>query len=590
MAGPSSSLKILRSRAGVWLRMFAFLAMALAGLSASSEDESKPLVRRAFDLHQRGQFAAALPLLRRAYAMQPEDYFVNLLLGIDSLRTGDAKTSLPFLRKASRLRPKEEYPLAYLGEAYARQTLFADAAAAYMKAVAVAPGSAESAIAFVDFALARFGDLSALLRSSTKGLAAEYRLRGLAIAQNDSSRESLLQRAADLDPDAPGIWSDLAQAAFDAADTGAATQDCRRALQVNANDLAAWIVEAQLAAQAGDWKRVNHRLNGVAQRSPQAFAEYLAKWPKQLQPPDAAVSGSAAKFFACVRDGNAACQFGHPQAAGMRAATLYQEQRWEQLTELPAPSAAQNRAWLKRGIAFTKLNDCGHAIPALERGLTGAPDVYGSFQLSRCYSQQAGRTAEQVQESPDSRASLHIMRGDIFLRLQAKPELAIAEYQQALKRDANDPAVLERLAEAQFSAGKSDDARATAQKALNIDPQRMGARRTLAKIAVQDRDYSTALPYLKELAARNPNDLAGRVELGKACAQTGSLEQAWRNLAPPLEHGYPDEKGTLHYLLGTVLKKMGRTEEAERAFAQATKLSDAFQQKSYRDQNPDAQP
>jgi tetratricopeptide (TPR) repeat protein len=236
------------------------------------------------------------------------------------------------------------------------------------------------------------------------------------------------------------------------------------------------------------------------------------------------------------------------------------------------------------------LNDCGHAIPALERGVAGAPDVYGLFELSRCYSQQAGRTAEQVQQSADNQDSLHIMRGDIFLRLQARPELAMAEYQQALKDEANDPAVLERLAEAQFGAGNSDAARATAQNALKIDPQRLGARRTLAKIAIQDRDYPTALPYLKELAARNPTDVAGRVELGKACAQTGASEEAWRNLAPALEHGYPDEKGTLHYLLGTVLKKMGRTEQAERAFAEATRLSDAFQQKSYRDQDPDAQP
>lgn len=590
MAGAPTSLNILRPRARVWLGIFAFIVIALAGLSSAAQDEFKPLVQRAFDLHQRGQFAEALPLLRRAYAMQPDDYFVNLLLGIDSLRTGEAKASVPFLRKAARLRPKEEYPLAYLGEAYARQELFAEAAVAYMKAVEVAPRSSESAIAFVDFALARFGQISALLRSSTRGLAAEYRLRALGLAQNDSSRVALLQRSADLDPNAPGIWSDLAQAAFDAADTSAATEDCRRALELNANDLAAWIVDAHLAAQAGDWKRVNQRLNGIAQRSPQMLANDVANWPKQLQLPDTGMSGSAPKFVACVRDGNAACQFGRPGTARMRPATLYQEQRWEQITEVPPPGAGQNQSWLRRGIAFTKLNDCEHAIPALERGVAGAADVYGFFQLSRCYSQQAGRAAEQVQESAANQNSLHIMRGDIFLRLQAKPELAMAEYQQALKGEANDPAVLERLAEAQFGAGKSDAARVTAENALKIDPQRIGAKRTLAKVAIQDRDYATALPYLKELAARAPSDVAGRVELGKACAQTGALQEALRNLGPALGHGYPDEKGALHYLLGTVLKRMGRAVEAERAFAEATKLSGAFQQKSYRDQNPDAQP
>jgi tetratricopeptide (TPR) repeat protein len=583
---PGSRVKLLRARTGASLRGVAWIAIVAAGLHASAQDQFKTLVQKAFELHQQGQFAAALPLLHRAYGLQPEDYFVNLLLGIDSLRTGDAKDSVSFLRKASRLRPKEEYPLAYLGEAYARQTLFAEAASAYLKAVEVAPGSSESSVAFVDFALSRFGELSALLRSSNRGLAAEYRLRALAVKTGDMSRVSLLQRAADLDASAPGIWSELAGAALEAGDMRGAAEDCRRALELNPHDLGAWIVDAQLAAQTADWKRVNERLNAVGRRSPHVLSQEVETWPRQLQPPENGVSGAAAKFFACVRNGQAPCQFVMASAASAGPDTLFEEQRWEQITKLPAAGVAEKEAWLRRGIAFAQLDDCEHAIPALERGVAGSsPDFYGLFQLSRCYSQQAGRTAEQVQQSAENQAALHVMRGDIFLRLQAKPELAIGEYEQALRENGNNPSVLERLAEAQFGAGKNDTARASAESALKIDPQRMGAKRTLARIAMQDRDYSTALPYLRELAARNPDDVTGQVELAKACAQNGALDEALQNLAPALQHGYPDEKGTLHYLLGTVLKKMGRTSEAERAFAEATQLSDAFQHKSYRDQD-----
>ena len=219
-----------------------------------------------------------------------------------------------------------------------------------------------------------------------------------------------------------------------------------------------------------------------------------------------------------------------------------------------------------------------------------SPDLYAMFQLSWCYSQQAGRTAQLVQQTPENEASIHVMRGDILLRLQAKPDLAMREYEQALDLHPRDPSTLERLAEAQFGAGMTDVARTNAKAALQIDPQRTGAKRTLAKVAIQDRDYTTALPYLKELAARSPNDMAGRVELGKAYAQTGALEEARQSLALALERGFPDEKGTLHYLLGTVLKKLGRHADAEQAFAQATQLSEDFQHKSYRDQDRDAQP
>ena len=197
-------------------RILALIVVIGSRFTSAGDVDVKTLVQRAFEFHQKGQFTEALPLLHRAYDLAPEDYFVNLLLGIDSLRTGQTKTAVPFLKKASRLRPREEYPLAYLGEAYARQDLYGDAAEAYLKAVHVAPGSSESAVAFVDFALGRFASMSEFLRGSKKGLAAEYRLRALAQHENESSRLSLFQRAADLDPTAPGIWSDLAEVAFKA--------------------------------------------------------------------------------------------------------------------------------------------------------------------------------------------------------------------------------------------------------------------------------------------------------------------------------------------------------------------------------------
>src|SRR6185312_16105712 len=132
-----------------WIGILAALMLLGSPYGSAGEADAKTLLQQAFDFHQKGEFSEALPLLHRAYDLAPEDYFVNLLLGIDSLRTGQAKTAVPFLKKASRLRPKEEYPLAYLAEAYARQDLYGDAAEAYIQAAHIKPGSSESAVAFV---------------------------------------------------------------------------------------------------------------------------------------------------------------------------------------------------------------------------------------------------------------------------------------------------------------------------------------------------------------------------------------------------------------------------------------------------------
>ncbi len=569
-----------------------FLCSLASLAQVAHEDELKALVQQAFALHEKGQFAQAIPLLERVYKLSPNDYFVNLLLGIDSLRTGYPKRAVPYLQRAARQRPKEDYPLSYLGEAYARQELYGLAAESHLRAIAVAPHSAEPSIAFVDFALSRFADLSTTLRSSVRGLAAEYRLRALATPESDPVHLSLLKRAADLDPSAPGIWSDLGRAEFVSGDISAARDDLTRALHDDPEDLSAKILDALVSARSGDWRLATTVLNAVASSSPEVLSSEAKRWPKDLLPPQQSSSGASSQFFACVREGKLSCTIARREnSSNSSADQLFRQQKWGQLVRRPAPSATEKRAWRQRGIAFAHIGECGRAITALERGIVEASsETYGMFLLSWCYSREAGRAAEQVQQSAENEAPLHLMRGDILLRLQAKANLAVDEYQRALQLSPGDPSILERLAEAQFGAGKTDAARENAQAALKVDPQRLGAKRTLAKIALQDRDYQTAVPLLRELAARNPNDVTGLVELGKACAQTGALQDARDYLAPALERGYPDEKGTLHYLLGTVLKKMGKNAEADQAFAKATELSQAFQQKSYRDQDPDAQP
>jgi len=180
------------------------------------------------------------------------------------------------------------------------------------------------------------------------------------------------------------------------------------------------------------------------------------------------------------------------------------------------------------------------------------------------------------------------MRGDIMLRLAANPTAAIAEYRAAMASRQSDPGLWERLAEAQMAAGEMDAAQQSAQAALRLDEHRHRAKQTLAHVALKQRDYVTALPYLRQLLTHDPQDLTTQVELGTACAKTGALEEAYRNLSVPLAQGYPDEKGSLHYLLGTVLRGMGRGQEAETAFTTARQLSESFQHSSHRES--DAQP
>ncbi len=228
---------------------------------------------------------------------------------------------------------------------------------------------------------------------------------------------------------------------------------------------------------------------------------------------------------------------------------------------------------------------CPEPIPALERRLAAErtlpnEHVETAYELSVCYAIEAGKVAALLQANDHDEATVHRLRGDVLLWLKQDALAAQTEYGKAIALRPGDPALLARLAEGQSAAGDTEAAKRSAQAALTIDPHRPEALRTLAFLAMNNRDYDQALPWLRQLAAESPNDRTVQVELGRALAQTGQNAEALHYLAPALAAGYPDEKGALHALEARVLRDLGRDDEAEKASAEARRLSDAFQARS----------
>lgn len=388
-----------------------------ANAQSTTDGTFQALLKQGFALHQRAQFVEAIPVLERARRLEPEDYFANLLLGIDLLRTGKPSEALPRLEFAARKNPGEEIPEEYLGETETRLGHFARAAEAYRQAVERGRGSEQSLEAWAEFSMERFRQIGESLRASDEGVATVRKLQAAA-----------------------------------------------------ANPGGSLVCSGSIAVLEG-------RLAGKPAGSPS--------------------------------------------------------------------QAALNTA----------------------------------YELSICYAVEAGKAAEQLQASGGDAAELHRLRGDVLLRLKSDPAGAEREYTQAIAQRAGDPALEERLAEAQLSAGEPDAARQSAEAALSIDPHRTAAQRTLASLAMSNRNYDQALPWLQQLATEAPSDLAVQVELSKALAQTDHAKEALQHLTPVLAAGYPDEKGALHSLEARLLRSLGRDAEAASAAAEARRLSDQFQNK-----------
>ncbi len=389
-----------------------------AGTGAASDKEAQfqALLKQGFGLHHQARFAEAIPVLERARTLQPQDYFANLLLGIDLLRTGRATEAIPRLELAAAVKTDEETPEDYLGEALAGLERYDQAAEAYRQAMHRGHNSEESLQAWAGFALERFRQIDEGLRASEAGVATVNRLQ---------------------------------------------------------------------------------------------------------------------------------------KAAAVPTSGLF----------------------------------CPQSIPSLERRLAGQGDTEAehmdvAYRLSICYALQAGVAAEQLLAHGKDEAALHRLRGDVLLRVKTDAPAAQEEYRKAIALRPGDPALLARLAEAQMTEGDAEGARQSAQAALAIDPHRREALRTLAFLAMNNRDYDQALPWLRQIVAESPGDRSAQVELGRALAQTGNSAEALQYLAPALAAGYPDEKGALHALEARVLRDLGRTEDAAAASAEAQRLSDTFQARS----------
>jgi tetratricopeptide (TPR) repeat protein len=559
-----------------------------------SADDFRSLLERGFAMHQREDYAGALPLLARAWKLEPHDYFANLLVGIDLLRTNRPADSIAYLQEAAHQRPEEDFPYEYLGEAQAHLRHYPEAAAAYERALAVAPASSQAIEGAVGFWVERFRELAAQLRATTKGLAAEHRLQARSHSFEDSARQAQLFRSASLDPAAPGIWSELALANLRAGNVTDAEANTTRALERDPADHSGLEARAILAAMRGDWTEAVRSLDAIEKASPGMFARAAADWPENLQPPPGtAADRSVGAFFRCTGDHHRPCAAEKPlplehymgAKRSASATALFREQRWERVVAAPGPGIGDVENWYRRGVAFAELGQCADAIPSLERAVSEPTEqgVYTKFLLSWCYAQEAGRVTTSLQQGErDGAALVHMVRGDVLLRMQANSAGAVTEYNAALAAHPNDAEILERLAEAQYESGQFAEAITNATSSLRIDPYRFSAMETLAGIAIEQRNYADAIPYLEKIAKHHPIDASAQVELGSALAQTGNPADAVQHLLPALAAGYPDEKGSLHATLGTALRKLGRSSEATQAFAQAKALSQAYQSNAHR--------
>lgn len=559
-----------------------FVTMLLVAAKTANADANEDLaaqLKTAAAYHEQADYPRSISILKRIVQRSPRNYLANLLLGEDLLHSGNTSESIAPLEVACQMRPQDATAEVFLADAAATLGDYPTASDALQTAIARSGGTEPFLEAWASYCLERYRILELSLRATKGGEAVALRVEASSHREGSESRESLLHESAVADPEQPGIWGELGIAQLELGKHTEMAESLKTAQEREPQGTETLQLEALLAAAEQNWPEAEKQLTVLGARSPAEFRSGLALWQHMLvQRPE-----SGGRFAQCLRNPRAPCASAPVQiksGAGVNAKELYAEGRWEQLIALPKPAAANSSGWLWRGVAFVKTENCRAAIPALERGIT-ADELVAGFWLELCYSSETERTAARLSTEKDQ-AAFHRLHGDVLLRLQHNGPAARAEYEEALKTQPRDPLLLERLSEAQLRVGDLAAARQSAQSALLIDPHQWDAMHILVQIAMDNRDYEQALPWLRRLAAANPGDGEVVVDLARALAQTGEPAEALHWLAPALARGYPDENGASHALMANLLRKLGRDAEAAQADAEGRRLSDAYQSRSIR--------
>ncbi|MFN7926020.1 MAG: tetratricopeptide repeat protein [Bryobacteraceae bacterium] len=187
-----------------------------------------------------------------------------------------------------------------------------------------------------------------------------------------------------------------------------------------------------------------------------------------------------------------------------------------------------------------------------------AASSYDTFQRARRLAEASyRRLADGFPESPlAAQARAHL--------LQQNGRLAEAgeNYRRAIELSGRSVASLVDYARFLSAQGEFERALALLDEARKTEPSSATIRALSGEVHVMKDDPAGAIPHLEAALAARPADAQTRSYLAQSLAKLNRVAEAVR----VLEKAPEDPDGRIHYLLGSLYRRLGQQEKAEKAF------------------------
>ena len=542
-------------------------ALLLGGLTACNRDQSTTtLLAEAKQYQQKGDAKAALIQLKNAVAKSPEDAEARLQLGTLYLETGDMLSADKELRKAASLGMAPARTLPLLGQAMQAQGKFKEilaeikpeqaaksapllalrgdallatketeaAKAAYEAALAVDPASGAALTGLARYALAN-NDKATAQRYAAEALAKDGKnpdvwmfqggmLRGLdkpdeALAAFD---KVLALRPQDRNANLEKAYIRIGQKKF-----VEARAEIDAASKVAPNNLLVTYGQALLDHNEGKNKEARESLQRILKSAPNHLPSVLLAGAVNLAldlPQQAQMhlrkylEVDSDNVYARKLMAQALLKDAQPGAAAAALAPALNESRDPQLLALAGESYMQAR-------------DFGKATAYLEKAVALAPGVavlHTSLGMSLL---SQGDTAKGINEleraaelDPKSdRALTALVQAELGLKHHDKALAAVAKL-EALKAD--DPQTHNLKATVLLNKGDVAGARASFEKALQVNPTFFPAAANLAKLDMMEKKPDAARKRFEAILEKDKKNFGAMGALGELAMMTNRPEEA----------------------------------------------------------------
>jgi len=239
------------------------------------------------------------------------------------------------------------------------------------------------------------------------------------------------------------------------------------------------------------------------------------------------------------------------------------------------------------GNVYFNRQDYAMALPALERVMVLEPsfDAAQALGLTYLHLKQLDRAKllfEEIQNTlKKPNADLHILFGQAYEQTNYPLE-AEREFNRALAIDPKKPRAAFYLGYVILQYGGSGrlaEAGKAFERELQVDPKDFFNNFFVGVVASSENDHKKAVLFLEKAAAADPANAEALLFLGQSQFELEDLPAAEKSLRRAVTLTVEDSQRAfqarrIHYLLGRILSKTGRKEEADKELAIARKLQE----------------